>query len=149
MTYREENRDLFTVSDDYYLAHCISADFKFGAGIAVEFNRRFDTKKSLIKKFTSFIGYWDNFPGMRGICILDKKVYNLITKRNYWDKPTLSTMENALKAMKAMVDGNPDVKKIAMPKIGCGLDKLHWEDVSALIKETFMDTNVEILVCYQ
>ena len=27
MQYREEVRDLFSVSDDYYLAHCISADF--------------------------------------------------------------------------------------------------------------------------
>lgn len=42
MTYKEEKRDLFTVDDSYYLAHCISADFKLGAGIAVEFDRHFD-----------------------------------------------------------------------------------------------------------
>lgn len=27
MTIREENRDLFTVPQGYYLAHCITADF--------------------------------------------------------------------------------------------------------------------------
>lgn len=27
MTYKEEIRDLFSVPNDYYLAHCISADF--------------------------------------------------------------------------------------------------------------------------
>lgn len=27
MVYKEENKDLFTVADEYYLAHCISADF--------------------------------------------------------------------------------------------------------------------------
>lgn len=26
MVYKEEVRDLFSVPDDYYLAHCISAD---------------------------------------------------------------------------------------------------------------------------
>lgn len=30
MIYREEVRDLFSVPDDYYLAHCISADFGMG-----------------------------------------------------------------------------------------------------------------------
>ena len=37
MIYKEEQRDLFSVSSDYYLAHCISADFKMGAGIAKKF----------------------------------------------------------------------------------------------------------------
>ena len=27
MQYKEEVRDLFSVSDNYYLVHCISADF--------------------------------------------------------------------------------------------------------------------------
>ena len=29
MKYREENKDLFTVPEDYYLAHCISADLEW------------------------------------------------------------------------------------------------------------------------
>lgn len=47
MKYREENKDLFTVPEDYYLAHCISADFGMGKGIVVEFNKRFDMKRKL------------------------------------------------------------------------------------------------------
>ena len=42
MIYKEEVKDLFTVPEDYYLAHCISADFGMGKGIVVEFNKRFD-----------------------------------------------------------------------------------------------------------
>lgn len=49
MVYKEEKRDLFSVSDEYYLAHCISADFGMGKGIVVEFNRRFDMKNILQK----------------------------------------------------------------------------------------------------
>ena len=33
MTIREENRDLFTVPQGYYLAHCITADLSLGAGV--------------------------------------------------------------------------------------------------------------------
>lgn len=41
------------------------------------------------------------------------------------------------------------VIKIAMPIIGCGLDKLSWNKVSDIIKDVFMNTNMEILVCKQ
>lgn len=33
MTYNERQQDLFSVSDEYYLVHCISADFGMGKGI--------------------------------------------------------------------------------------------------------------------
>ena len=55
MQYREEVRDLFSVSDDYYLAHCISADFGMGKGIVVEFNKRFDMKNKLQVKDPDYV----------------------------------------------------------------------------------------------
>ena len=150
MTYKEEKRDLFTVDDSYYLAHCISADFKLGAGIAVEFNKRFNCRNRLFEMYpASSTPYWDKLQDkFKGLCVITDPVYNLITKRNYWNKPTLATMKNALLWMKEDCEIRK-IDKLAMPMIGCGLDKLRWEDVSALIKETFMNTNVEILVCYQ
>ena len=39
------------------------------------------------------------------------------------------------------------ITKIAMPLIGCGLDKLKWEKVRKIIIDTFNDTDIEILVC--
>ena len=42
-----------------------------------------------------------------------------------------------------------DCKKIAMPVIGCGLDRLEWSKVSEIIKEVFECTDIEILVCKQ
>lgn len=39
MIYNEIHGDLFSVDDSYHLAHCISADFALGAGIAVQFTR--------------------------------------------------------------------------------------------------------------
>jgi len=34
MQYKEEIRDLFSVSEKYHLVYCISADFGMGKGIA-------------------------------------------------------------------------------------------------------------------
>ena len=55
MLYKEEIRDLFSVSEDYALAHCISADFAMGKGIVVEFNKRFDMKNRLRQKYPDYL----------------------------------------------------------------------------------------------
>lgn len=146
MILKEEKRDLFNVSDEYYLAHCISADFGMGKGIVVEFNKRYNLKNVLVKKYPNYIKEWDCNYEEDNPCILEDRVFNLITKRNYWGKPTYITLEDSLIAMKsiALLHG---INKIAMPKIGCGLDKLEWNKVKEIITNTFEDMDIEILVC--
>lgn len=146
MIYKEEVRDLFTVPDDYYLVHCISADFGMGKGIVVEFNKRFDMKNKLVSKYGNYLSSWDSYFEETIPCIKEGRVFNLITKRNYWHKPTYETMENALIALKCLCSFN-NITKLAMPIIGCGLDRLQWDKVSKMIQEVFEDTDIEILVC--
>lgn len=148
MTYKEEIRDLFSVSDDYYLAHCISADFGMGKGIVVEFNKRFDMKHKLQTKYPNYLKLWQGIDPYNGDCILEDRVLNLITKERYWGKPTYETMKKALLIMCITCIQN-NIKKVAMPVIGCGLDRLEWCKVSEIIKEVFKDTDIEILVCKQ
>lgn len=145
MIYKEEYRDLFSVTDDYYLAHCISADFGMGAGIAVQFNKRFNMKNKLIRNYPTYIDKL-RIDGVHGDCILHDKVFNLITKERYWDKPTYTLLFEALQQMYTLCDMY-GIKKIAMPTIGAGLDKLDWNKVSTLIKDVFKNTDIEILVC--
>ena len=40
-----------------------------------------------------------------------------------------------------------DIHKVAMPRIGYGLDRQNWSEVKKLIEEVFEDTDIEILVC--
>lgn len=141
MTCREENRDLFSVPEEYHLAHCISADFALGKGIALQFNQRFDLKRRLRENHP---GYLERFPG--GDCILEGRVLNLVTKERYFRKPTLSDMEAALGKMRELCQ-KEGIRRVAMPKIGAGLDCLPWEDVSALIQSVFSGMEIEILVC--
>ena len=41
------------------------------------------------------------------------------------------------------------INKIAMPVIGCGLDRLEWAEVRNTIKDVFKNDNIGILVCKQ
>lgn len=137
----EEKRDLFDVSEDYYLAHCISADFALGAGIAKEFNKRYNMRTELNSIYgTSSIK--DNL----GKALLVGRTFNLVTKERYWHKPTYASLRTTLVDMRMQVL-SMQIKKLAMPLIGCGLDKLQWEKVQTLIKEIFSDDDLEIIVC--
>ena len=147
MEFREEKRDLFSVPDDYYLAHCISADFAMGKGIVVEFNRRFDMKNKLKAHYPDYLDRWQQEKKRSG-CILAGRVFYLITKERYFQKPTYESLRGALECMKTLC-GEKGVRRVAMPVIGCGLDRLEWEKVSAIIREVFSDTGVEVLVCRQ
>lgn len=144
MIYKEEVRDLFSVPEDYYLAHCISADFGMGKGIVVEFNKRFNIKNKLQTKYPNFVNDYHHYK-YGGMALIEGRVINLITKERYWEKPTYETLRNALNIAKIRLP--LECKKIAMPVIGCGLDRLDWSKVSDIIKDVFSDTDIEILVC--
>jgi hypothetical protein len=57
-------------------------------------------------------------------------------------------MYGALLTMKHIAE-QLDIKKIAMPVIGCGLDRLNWDVVKYYIRQVFADTDIEILICKQ
>ena len=145
MIYNEEHRDLFSVNFiEWTPAHCISRDCKMGAGIAVPMKKKFKLGglKDTIDNFNVALPY--------GIstCIFHNEVLNLITKKRYWHKPTYESIGTALTAMLVLANTR-GIKKIVMPKIGCGLDGLNWSRVREIIKEVFKDTDIEILVCIQ
>ncbi len=151
MNYQEEIRDLFTVSEEYALVHCISSDFALGAGIAKEINARFDVKRELFDKYPDYINTFAKYSEMHsfGDCLVtDRKrlVLNMVTKKWCWNKPTAKCFYESLLVLRRVVEKN-HIKKIAMPLIGCGLDQLKWEWVSTKIKQVFADVDIDILVC--
>ena len=139
MILKEEKRNLFTVDDKYYFAHCISSDCKMGAGIAVDFQNKFHLRNALLE--------YDEEIRKHPTCILVNKVFNLITKKTYSGKPTYKSLEIAITDMADLIDLY-QIKYLAIPKLGCGLDRLQWVKVREIIKEVFKDADIEILVCY-
>jgi len=138
MILKEEQRDLFSVPHGYYFAHCISGDFALGAGIAVKFNELYNMRKKL-KNTVDYIH--DN------CAILIDNVFNLVTKRKYYHKPKYASLRESLEDMIETIE-TLEIEKIAMPMIGCGLDKLDWDIVKEIIEDVFEDIDIEILVCY-
>jgi len=136
MILKEEKRNLFEVDDKYYLAHCISEDCAMGAGIAVDFQKKFNLRNKLLQCDVEY-----------PMCVQIGRIYNLITKAKYWHKPTYNSLRETVLLMRKLAL-DKDVKFIAMPKIGCGLDRLQWDKTKEIIQEVFKDTNIEILVCH-
>jgi len=140
MHYQEIQQDLFTKGKDCALAHCISRDCAMGAGIAKEFRRRFPEMPKVLLGMNPQIGdalfYEEN----------GYQIFNLITKEKYWHKPTYQTFEMSIRNLKKELLVR-NITKLAIPKLGAGLDRLDWEQNREIIQRIFADTPVEIEVC--
>lgn len=139
MTITIENKDLFTMPQGFYLAHCVDAHFELGAGIAKAVNSVYNMRAKLLKHYDSYMYHG-------GDALLVDNVFNLVTKNTRWDRPTYDSLREALEMMKEYMEFL-DITKIAMPKIGCGRDRLSWGEVYEIIWEVFEDTDVTIVIC--
>ena len=145
MIFKEIKGDLFKSDNKYTLVHCISYDCGMGAGIA----KTFDSKMPQMKKLLKSTIRENNMQGYFAILYIgERNVINLITKERYWHKPTYSSLKASLLSAKKIAI-RYDIKYLAMPVIGCGLDRLQWSKVSAMIKEIFADTDIEIVVYHK
>lgn len=147
MKIKEIEKDLFLEkykTGDIY-AHCISADFVLGKGIAKTFKEKFPElkkKKELVTEYR--IKSARRFmPVESGNVIIG----NLITKKFYYSKPTYGSLTESLVELRKYVLQN-NLKRILMPKIGCGLDRLDWELVKQIIEKVFEETDIEIKIFY-
>lgn len=145
MNFSLEKGNLFKVDSKYAFAQCISLDCKMGAGIAVQFDKKFPEMKDYCLKVikanrltTPCVVPYSNDGDL---------VFNLITKDKFWHKPTYETIESTIEDMAYMCK-EYNVKYLALPLIGCGLDKLKWNHVSELIKKHFNDLDIDIKVRY-
>lgn len=134
-----ETKDLFTVPQGYYLAHCISADFALGAGIAKTFDSVYNMRYKLFREYSTY-----EYCG--GDALMVDNVFNLVTKPKCYHKPTYESLREALESMRDQMEMLA-ITKVAMPRIASGLDKLDANRVYDIICEVFENTDVEILIC--
>ncbi len=137
-TLTELKGDLFDSTES--IAHCVSRDLHMGKGIAVQFKKRFKCVDELIaqNKQIGEVAYLSS---------ASRYIFYLITKEKYYGKPTIETLKNSLRDL-VKVCISLDIKKIAIPRIGCGLDGLNWKDVLKVLHEEllpFMDVDVYVL----
>lgn len=130
--------NLFDVPSNYSLAHCVSEDLKMGAGIALEFKKRFKGYNELIMQN----------PKVRNVIFLKKSnryILYLITKKRYFHKPTYEDLFYTLVNLRNFCDKH-NITILAIPKIACGLDKLNWKRVLYMINWVFEGSNTLIRI---
>lgn len=118
-----------------WFVQCVSRDLVMGAGIALQFNRVFDMKNLARSRWSTLRE--DQKSKVK--CLRVERVFNLITKEKYYNKPTLESMTESLIALRRNIEtvirAGKEVVEVRLPLIGCGLDKLRWEDVKPLLIE--------------
>lgn len=119
------------------LVHCVGKDFIMGAGIAKEFRSRFGRVDELLAQKVCV--------GQVAFISSPNKVYYLVTKESSYGKPTYQTLGSCLENLNKLCIEH-GIKKLKMPRIGCGLDRLNWGIVKEMIENTLKET--EIVVYY-
>ena len=71
-------------------------------------------------------------------------IYNLVTKEKHSDKPDMQTLATTLQNMQAHATMHG--VSIAIPRVGCGLDQMNWQDVVKLLRIIFANSDIQTVV---
>lgn len=125
--------------EEYALGHCVAKDMRMSAGIAVYFKRKFGRVGELMDQRL-------NVGSVAYLQENDRFIYYLITKELSNQKPTYNRITSAITKLRDLIVQH-GVKKLAIPRIGCGLDKLDWSIVRGIIENVFQNVVCTIKIC--
>lgn len=101
-------------------------------------NRHEDIQERILKR-TRKVG------GCIRISYEDVCIWNLITKEMHYDKPTYENLRKSLIILRKKLR-KYEISEIALPKIGCGCDKLEWLKVRKILEEIFCKEEIQIYI---
>lgn len=106
------------------------------AGIATQFKKRFGGVDELLLQ--------NKTVGEVAVLKRDgRSIFYLITKRYSVDLPNMESFTKAVTALTEIcIEEN--IAKLAMPRIGCGLDQLKWNQVKQLIQQKICRAGIEV-----
>lgn len=124
--------DLFTTPGLDALGHGVNCIGRMGAGIAAEFRRRYPAMWSVYslrcrrnELRPGGLFAWDD-PS-------DGWIYNLATQHGTGPRATLPAIQTSVQRMLAHARA-AGVRRIGLPRIGCGLGGLDWTQVRRLLE---------------
>lgn len=106
--YAEITGDIFSLDTNVAIGHCLSKCFTMLKGIAAEFETRFNNKDKLIN-------LRKNITEVSHLKLNGQWILYLITKNNYYDKPTYSNIFKTLENTKQFCTKNK-ITTLALPK---------------------------------
>ena len=120
------------------VAHCVSSDFEMGIGVAkVLADLEPEMRDELRHEFPRKRNKSDFKPT---VVSYKGTIWHLVTKYRYFDKPTVTEVKATLILLRDFMRlhfGDAVVKKISMPMIASGADKIPWDITKALLEEIF------------
>lgn len=142
MTVTHRHGDLFS-ADAPALAQGVNCRGVMGAGIAVQFRKRYPT---MFQAYVGLCGSGDLKPG-DVFPWLDERtgrwVYNLATQAKPGRDARLDAVDAAVGRMVAHATAH-DVPAVALPEIGCGIGGLDWDDVNLIVTRHATTSGVQI-----
>ena len=106
-----------------------------GAGIAKTCRDTFD---GIAKKLGAYIKKYGN-----RVFVLHKYEDGVIltfpVKHNWWEDADIKLIKKSCKELIELLDKNPHITKVLLPRPGCGNGKLNWADVKPVIEEILDD----------
>ncbi len=130
-------KNLFESPEEEALGHCINKDCALGAGIALEFRNRYGVEELVEQQ-----------KGVGECAYVEKKgrrILHLITKEKASDRPTYDNLEQSLRNTRRICL-EQNITTLAIPKIGCGLDRLEWSKVETLVNKIFGESTIRVKV---
>lgn len=139
--YREVMGDILRVKDGA-VAHCITSDYTLGAGLAKALDKKYSLKGTL-NNIGSHI-----YPDCLVIEDSDLTIFNLVTKGTRYSTVDYNDLKECLVSMKEIIK-DKGIKKVYVPKLGCGRDKLDWNIVKKMLKELFeKEKDIDLCVLF-
>lgn len=138
--------DLFT-SNAQALAHGCNCQGVMGAGIAVQFKKRYP---EMFRQYQHICQVKSFIPGAfyRYKAPDDRLIYNLATQVYPGAHARIEWVSACLQSMVGLHSSEfgPVNSSIAIPRIGCGLGGLLWPDVKKVIEDVGNSTTVKLVV---
>ena len=123
------------------IGHCLSADTHLSKGFAQFSSKRVPRLRRTCRQANLLKDQIFPF----GDSSSRRYIYNLVTKEKYSDKLDLQTLATTLQNMQAHASMH-GVSTFAIPKIGCGLDQINWQDVVKLLRNIFAYSDIQIVI---
>jgi O-acetyl-ADP-ribose deacetylase (regulator of RNase III) len=125
------------------LAHCVGADFAMGAGVAVEFRKRFG-EQQLLRDLHLRPGQIATRPQRDNKGRIERFIMHLVTKpRSANCLPRPREFRGAVRSC-AMECKRLGIDTLAIPQIGAGLDRQPWRWAKRVILQEFSALTVDI-----
>ena len=134
--------DLF--ASETSLGHCISQDCHLRKGVAGQIRRFFGNVQEIKAQnrrvgqvaITKIPGSIQGFP---------RYVFHLVTKRYFWQKPSVSTLAQALTSLKYHLM-EMEINQVSVPWLGAGRDRLSKSEVWNLLNTIFTGSGITVYV---